>query len=55
MGWVGMVNSEKSKASRLMSSCFLVCQEQAFETSQKYKEGKYIIEMSHMVKDNGWD
>lgn len=29
--------------------------EQAFETSQKYKEGKYIIEMSHMVKDNGWD
>lgn len=30
-------------------------QEQAFETSQKYKEGKYIIEMSHMVKDNGWD
>lgn len=29
--------------------------EQAFETSQKYKEGKFIIEMSHMVKDNGWD
>lgn len=35
--------------------CFLLHQEQAFETSQKYKEGKYIIEMSHMVKDNGWD
>ncbi|NWY70441.1 YPEL4 protein, partial [Erithacus rubecula] len=29
--------------------------EQAFETSQKYKEGKFIIEMSHMVKENGWD
>uniref|UniRef100_A0A8C0J6J9 Yippee like 4 n=1 Tax=Chelonoidis abingdonii TaxID=106734 RepID=A0A8C0J6J9_CHEAB len=29
--------------------------EQAFETSQKYKEGKFIIEMSHMVKDNGWN
>lgn len=30
-------------------------QEQAFELSQKYKEGKYIIELSHMIKDNGWD
>ncbi|CAL9693839.1 unnamed protein product [Knipowitschia caucasica] len=29
--------------------------EQAFELSQKYKEGKYIIELSHMIKDNGWD
>ncbi|KAF7238872.1 Protein yippee-like 3 [Varanus komodoensis] len=29
--------------------------EQAFETSQKYKEGKYIIELNHMIKDNGWD
>ncbi|XP_025049741.1 glycogen synthase kinase-3 alpha-like, partial [Alligator sinensis] len=30
-------------------------QEQAYESSQKYKEGKFIIELSHMVKDNGWD
>lgn len=30
-------------------------QEQAFELSQKYKEGKFIIELSHMIKDNGWD
>lgn len=30
-------------------------QEQAFESSQKYKEGKYIIELNHMIKDNGWD
>lgn len=29
--------------------------EQAFETSQKYKEGKYIIELIHLIKDNGWD
>ncbi|XP_068541525.1 protein yippee-like 4, partial [Anas acuta] len=29
--------------------------EQAFESSQKYKEGKFIIETSHMVKENGWD
>lgn len=28
--------------------------EQAFETSQKYKEGKYIIELIHLIKDNGW-
>lgn len=34
---------------------FVPLQEQAFELSQKYKEGKYIIELSHMIKDNGWD
>lgn len=28
--------------------------EHAYESSQKYKEGKYIIELIHMVKDNGW-
>lgn len=28
--------------------------EHAFESSQKYKEGKFIIELAHMVKDNGW-
>lgn len=30
-------------------------QEHAFESSQKYKEGKFIIELAHMVKENGWD
>lgn len=34
---------------------FFSLQEQAFELSQKYKEGKFIIELSHMIKDNGWD
>ncbi|CAB3387819.1 Hypothetical predicted protein [Cloeon dipterum] len=29
--------------------------EHAFELSQKYKEGKYIIELAHMIKENGWD
>ncbi|XP_030042065.1 protein yippee-like 4 [Microcaecilia unicolor] len=29
--------------------------ERAFEISQKYKEGKYIIEVVHMVKENGWE
>lgn len=29
--------------------------EQAFESSQKYKEGKFIIELAHLIKDNGWD
>ncbi|KAF4015718.1 hypothetical protein G4228_007308 [Cervus hanglu yarkandensis] len=33
----------------------LISKEQAFESSQKYKEGKYIIELNHMIKDNGWD
>ena len=35
--------------------CSLLLQEHAFESSQKYKEGKYIIELAHMIKDNGWD
>ena len=26
----------------------------AFDHRQKYKEGKFIIEMAHMVKENGW-
>ena len=34
---------------------FLSFQEHAFESSQKYKEGKFIIELAHMIKDNGWD
>ncbi|PAV55861.1 hypothetical protein WR25_24948 [Diploscapter pachys] len=29
--------------------------EHAYESSQKYKEGKFIIELAHMVKDNGWE
>ncbi|KAI6240912.1 Protein yippee-like [Aphelenchoides fujianensis] len=29
--------------------------EHAYESSQKYKEGKFIIELIHMIKDNGWD
>ena len=33
----------------------LVPQEHAFESSQKYKEGKFIIELAHMIKDNGWE
>jgi len=34
---------------------FFFLKEHAFESSQKYKEGKYIIELVHMIKDNGWD
>ncbi|KAI1721212.1 yippee zinc-binding/DNA-binding /Mis18, centromere assembly domain-containing protein [Ditylenchus destructor] len=29
--------------------------EHAYESTQKYKEGKFIIELIHMIKDNGWD
>ena len=29
--------------------------EQAYESSQKYKEGKFIIELAHMIKENGWE
>ena len=33
----------------------LKLQEHAFESSQKYKEGKFIIELAHMIKENGWE
>ncbi|OQR69686.1 protein yippee 2-like, partial [Tropilaelaps mercedesae] len=36
------------------SLAFACLQEHAFESSQKYKEGKYIIELAHMIKENGW-
>lgn len=39
----------------LLFWCLRVLQEHAFESSQKYKEGKYIIEMAHMIKENGWE
>ena len=29
--------------------------EHAFEDQQKYKEGKFIIETAHMLKENGWE
>ena len=29
-------------------------QERAFDASQKYKEGKFIIEVAHMLKENNW-
>jgi len=28
--------------------------EKAFDKSQKYKEGKYIIEQAHMIRENIW-
>ena len=34
---------------------FFSLQEHAFESSQKYKEGKFIIELAHMIKDNNWE
>lgn len=39
----------------LLFFLWLCLQEHAFESSQKYKEGKYIIEMAHMIKENGWE
>jgi len=45
----------KLLSAGLTVSVCVVFQEHAFESSQKYKEGKYIIEVAHMIKDNGWD
>lgn len=44
----------KVKEGYLFQKFFLHFQEHAFESSQKYKEGKFIIELAHMIKDNGW-
>jgi len=41
--------------SNLIVVVVVSTQEHAFESSQKYKEGKFIIELAHMIKDNGWD
>jgi hypothetical protein len=60
------VCKKNSKAFTLISKLILIFAylkqntlgwkyEQAFESSQKYKEGKYIIELIHLIKDNGWD
>lgn len=45
----------KKKCTRLCMVNGAFFQEHAFESSQKYKEGKYIIEMAHMIKENGWE
>ena len=39
----------------LIGAIFRPAQEHAFESSQKYKEGKFIIELAHMIKENGWE
>lgn len=41
--------------SEFLIFSFSASQEHAFESSQKYKEGKYIIELAHMIKENKWD
>lgn len=34
---------------------FNLWQDRAFEPTQKYKENKYVIEVTHMIKDNRWN
>lgn len=53
-----MVPKARNFSKRLVSYNFDLFRwkyEQAFESSQKYKEGKYIIELAHMIKENGWE
>jgi len=33
---------------------FLILKEEAYEDGQKYKEGKFIIELAHMRQDSNW-
>lgn len=55
MGHKTDLKKKKSLAAPLISCVCNMLQEHAFESSQKYKEGKYIIEMAHMIKENGWE
>lgn len=48
-----VVRADRVKLIFFVLLCVL--QEHAFESSQKYKEGKFIIELAHMIKDNGWE
>lgn len=45
----------KQSVLKPLLSTFFFFKEHAFESSQKYKEGKFIIELAHMIKDNGWE
>lgn len=49
------VDSVLKSSFYFSSSFFFFFKEHAFESSQKYKEGKFIIELAHMIKDNGWE
>lgn len=48
-------NNSPPALLKLVALLSFLFQEHAFENSQKYKEGKFIIEMAHMIKDNGWE
>ena len=52
IGWFLLENSQFNITKQF---AVFVFQEHAFESSQKYKEGKYIIEVAHMIKDNRWN
>ncbi|KAK3560676.1 hypothetical protein QTP86_014527 [Hemibagrus guttatus] len=52
---VKKVQEFKYSGSTVQSNGECGKEEHAFESSQKYKEGKFIIELAHMIKDNGWD
>lgn len=57
LGWkyVSLADDDPPPAMIDRVGFFNYFQEHAFESSQKYKEGKYIIELAHMIKENGWD
>ncbi|XP_026194807.1 protein yippee-like 2 isoform X1 [Anabas testudineus] len=54
LGWK-YVSVLDAQTHDLMHNSQTASKEHAFESSQKYKEGKFIIELAHMIKDNGWD
>lgn len=57
LGWkyVSLHNVARFPPAANSQFTFSRPQEHAFESSQKYKEGKYIIELAHMIKENKWD
>ena len=63
VGWKYVISHFVSHCGLLASfffrshpDCFCShLQEKAHEESQKYKEGKYILEKAKVVKENGWE
>ena len=53
---IAALNSVAQQSLRRLTAATSACeaQEEAFEESQKYKEGKFIVEKLRMMCNEGW-
>ena len=50
-----LVHSASVHSNHMINNRTLLFKVFAFEESQKYKEGKYIVERAMITKENQWD